>query len=260
MIIFLFYNAVIANMFDTGLNPNEYAIQVSEWETFSFQQDPEQINNGAQTEPTGYCFHSSGMNTGIDYPVEGHYSGNDTGEPFFTPDANIPKLRRGVSNASGVESKKSLRRGVSNASGIESIHTEEPHLATRDLWETDPECHHIAREGYYQTPIAKDGSTSVTVEEGCHHETFNRNRADSTNRPRADSTKEVSEDSTRRGNADSSSQYDRQDNAYGSPPAEANTRLRNLHQRNHTLDVSMLDSYDLETYTIKERLHGYVRP
>jgi hypothetical protein len=140
---------------------------------------------------------------------------------------------------------------MSNASGIESIHTEDPHLGAMDLWDVDPECRHIAREGYYQTPFAKDGSTAVNVEEGCAFEHGNRPRIDSTHRLRAELFA---------GRSTNEEGSPRQDEASEDPPPMANARRQNLHQRNHTLDVSMLDSYDLEAYTIKERLHGYVRP
>lgn len=148
-------------------------------------------------------------------------------------------------------SRKSLNRAVSNASGIESIHTEDPHLGAMDLWDVDLECRYIAREGYYQTPVAKDGSTAVNIEGGCAFEHGNRPGIDSTRRLRAELFAERSTDEEG---------LTRQDEASKDPPPMANARRQNLHQRNHTLDVSMLNSYDLEACTIKERLHGYVRP
>ncbi|KAG7363450.1 Na+/H+ antiporter [Nitzschia inconspicua] len=233
---------VIAQSIGAKLDSNECAVQVSEWEAFSFpNNDPERGEDGKTDERFGYCFHSSvpslALGTSAD---EKEGNGCDAN--------NAPPTR--IRTASAVLSRKSLSRAVSNASGIESIATEDPHLGALDLWDTDFECHYIAREGYYQTPVAKDGSTAVTIEEGCPLEHALRHRAESANRSMVDSTAGSRGDSVSH----------RQSEALEEPPAVANVRRRNMHQRNHTLDVSMLDSYDLETFTIKERLHGYVRP
>ena len=52
---------------------------------------------------------------------------------------------------------------------------------------------------------------------------------------------------------------ERQQEALETPPPAAQASRRQMHKRSHTIDVSMLDSYELESHTIKERLHGYVR-
>jgi hypothetical protein len=196
--------------------------------------------NELADDRTGYCFLSPAPSLGVDLS-------NDMIDIEIPTAENAPA----TPTRPAALSRKSYSRGVSNASGIESIRTEDPHLGTADLWEIDVECHHVAREGYFQTPVANDGSTAVVIEEGCQFEHFNRQRANSANRARIDST-------TSRSRADSFSRH--QDEAQENPPPVPNVRRRNLHQRNHALDVSMLDSFDLETYTIKERRHGYVRP
>ena len=206
-------HTVVSNIFGTELDPNEYAIQVSEWETFSFQKDLEQQNSGTDKE-RGYCFHS---HTNLPDEIEDDEKEGETNneDRFVTPNRKI------------------LNRAKSNASAAESVH-EDPHLETKDLWETDDFCHYVAREGYYQTPFATDGSTTVTVEEGCHQVTPNHRRTDS-----------------------SSSQI--QNRQQDQPSTNQNISRRGQHNRSHTFDARLLDSYNIETYTIKERLHGYVR-
>ncbi|KAL3936556.1 MAG: hypothetical protein SGARI_002505, partial [Bacillariaceae sp.] len=238
---------LITKMLGDNLEPADYAIQVSEWETFSFQKDPEQPDEERNGEDEGYCFFASQKNLDVE--------DGDEDEQFMA-DKDHP-------------------RAVSNASAVESI---------GDLWDTDAECHEIARDGYYQTPDT-DCTQAVKVEEGCHLEqntprhrrtesnmTHRRNESNMTqghhrNRSRAGSSASLvpfelgaelpSPDAT--GDIEAVAQDERQQETIETPPPAAHARRRQLHQRSHTMDVSMLDSYELESYTIKERLHGYVR-
>jgi Kef-type K+ transport system membrane component KefB len=259
---------LITNMLGSNLDPADYAIQVSEWETFSFQKDPEQPNGEDNTEKRGYCFFADSSQKNLsDVGFEDGAAEKD--HPFVAekdhplaatkPMPSKPTYHRRGSSLS--LSRNVLNRAVSNASGVESI---------GDLWDTDAECHQLARGGYYQTP-RKDGSSAVNVEEGCHleHMTPRHHRTESNvthhrNRSRAGSA--VSLVSFDLDVELSSPPHDtevaipeRQQEAQETPPPAAQARRRNLHQRNHTLDVSMLDSYELESSTIKERLQGYVR-
>jgi hypothetical protein len=232
------FYSVIKSIFGAELDSDEYAIQVSEWEAFSFQDDVEQ-NIGKDTQK-GYFFHSHGV---LPEEEQGEDEQKETettnGEQLVTPIGKPlkPNLNRAKSHASAVESASSNKhilhlRSKSNVSIIGSFH-EDPHLTTRDLWETDEACHYIAREGYYQTPTAADGSTNVTIEEGCHHATMNHH------------------------GADPSSQWHFHQ---AETAADQDPSRRTRHDRSHTFDARLLHSYNLETHTIKERLHGYVRP
>mmetsp|Transcript_30086 Transcript_30086/g.56448 ORF Transcript_30086/g.56448 Transcript_30086/m.56448 type:complete len:314 (+) Transcript_30086:2-943(+) len=205
---------LISNIFGSGLDPTEYAIQVTEWETFAFNHDVEESKDGEFNEETGYYFHMTPHKSANIGSVDGQNVEDKNEKSSMVQSPSVTHVN-----------KKMFNRSKSNASAADSVH-EDPCLTGRDLWDTDAECHHLAREGYYQAPTATDGSTTVNVEEGCHH----------------------------RRRLDSGHHYE----GHGTP--SETPQGRNHHKRSHTFDASLLDSYDLETYTIKERLHGWVRP
>jgi hypothetical protein len=189
LLIHLVSIAVIAAAL--GADRDKFAIQVSEWQTFSFeQQDPEKGAIGSSKEEKAYCFHSSiqkddtvddnDVGDGIPETIDAvkppswkpsllrSKSNASSGETSTTPK---PKLFRAVSNASSTGEGKGHhrtmsrghRRNTSTAGSI--IHAvEDPVLSGLDLWETDEGCHDLARAGYYQTPKC-DGT--VQIEEGC---------------------------------------------------------------------------------------------
>jgi hypothetical protein len=211
---------VIAKRLGSLLDSDDFAIQVSEWETFSFQGDVEQPN-GERSSEKGYYFHTPSFPADKPQVIKDQVADDDQTKGVASNEAK--EIQTLTSN------RNILNRSKSNASAVESVH-EDPCLKCRDLWETDEECHHLAREGFYQTPTAKDGTTIVTVEEGCQL---------STNRSRTNSSSHVH----------NQPQY-----------ADASHYPSRRHRRTHTFDASLLDSYNFETETIKNRLHGYVRP
>ena len=145
---------------------------------------------------------------------------------------------------------------------------EDPYLSVDDLWETDEICHNAARDGYILSP-EQDGSLyshHVNVTEGCRNiHAGDHYYLSSTNRT-GHERDEV-----------------RLPSPSPSPPQQQQQQQQQtLHQsgnrrRHNTFDASALHSYnvvrsnnssnyqiqqqhDIETFTIKERLHGYVRP
>ncbi|KAL3914568.1 MAG: hypothetical protein SGILL_006051, partial [Bacillariaceae sp.] len=280
-----------------GSNLDSFAIQVSEWETFSFQRDPEQPDVGAQGESRGYCFFAT-QKGGADLPDDVGLLDNevgllDDGHDSIEVTPVIPKPTHHKRGSSLSLTRKVLNRAMSNASAVES---------SGDLWDTDAECHTVARDGFYQAPPGIDGSMKSFVAEGCFdslpprprdesYKSVPRSRAESgtsslefldvelpasTDQHQEEEVAEtpLPEAQLRRRNhhqrshtmevvspvqqSEPHNHHQRNNTMEISPPVEQ-TRRRNQHHRNHTMDVGMLGSFDIETHAIEERLHGYVR-
>ena len=268
-----------------GISDDEFAIQVSEWETFSFSNnnDVEQgtVNdNGTVSDNHSYFFRQPSFNYGtVDSRAgddEAFVEDEDDGgqdqvpsRPASVVEASVPlndatynkkpsetvtsptstlTPARTMTSSPSKRKRFTHSRSVSFASYSEvSVPEEASHLSTTDLWDTDEGCHSCAREGYYQTPAASDGTIAVSIEEGC-----------SATRSRAHT---ISGGEAMRQAEEAAALPDDNNDASVASPLRSNSRRRKpaMHKRSQTFDASQLESFDLETLTIKERLHGYIR-
>ena len=114
-------------------NPDDYVIQVSQWEAYVFDDD------STPEDPRSRCytFHS-------------------------TQDAKDEDL---PTRATALEQGASQRGRFDSVTSVE----EEPHLSGCDLWETDRTSHDVTREGYVMSPDAA-GYGGYNVTEGCKGE------------------------------------------------------------------------------------------
>lgn len=228
--IFLALLALIETLGDA--DPSNYNIQVTQWETFDFEPNE---GDDAKSLGKGFCFHTqpSILSQGGDEEQSAPHE-----PPPRGPSArkSLRDLFRGTSHLSenepelspGTEPhprRPSTRRTQTLSWALSdhdfaAIYDEEPHLATHDLWEIDEVCHNVAREGYFMTPDNAGG--------GCRGATITEGCP----------LQILQEADT---------------------PTETTPGHR---RRHHTFDAAQLESYNLEieTETIRHRLHGYVRP
>jgi hypothetical protein len=181
---------VLVECLGDELDPSEYVIQVSQWETFAFRDGKDD-----EDDRQGYCFHAPSPSLAPeDDDVRDEEAGDRSDQVGMRPSREL-----------------SPRRSTLELPQESPLHYEDPHMSTDDLWDTDNVAHNVTREGLFM-----GGGKVVT--EGCPGEI-----------PASDT---------------------------GTP------RERPGHFHRRTIDASTLMTYnlDIETETIKERLHGYVRP
>jgi hypothetical protein len=208
----------------------DYLIQVSQWETFVFagsQMDSVALGPGASRRgETAYRFVTPQID--VTPPTIDEATSREEAPLSISDDEELGRgsiaFTRQRTFSFGQQQGRTGSFSMGNSSDAD-VTNEEPKL-DQDLWDVDDIAHNLTRAGFFMSPLDDTGTQVVT--EGCPGE--------------------INEEPQRPGH--------RYTNSHG----RQNARHRRV--QHHSFDSALLNDFnrDIEAATIKDRLHGYIRP